>query len=304
MTATSHRPFTLANPHLRLFVGAVLISFSPVFVALADVSPTTSGFYRVFIGGVALSVFIYATGRRFNLPRTVWRALLLAAVAFAFDLWFWHRSIVYIGPGVATLLGNMQVFFMMAAGVFLLRQRPTVAQLVAVPLAIAGLAMIISPEWNGLTPNYRIGVVFGVLTAMSYASYMLCMRLVRLDSPYTVPMREVAAMSLIVTVLLGVTALAEGESLAITTGADLLWLSGYGLLCHASGLMFIVSSLNKVSTTEVGIALLLQPALSYLWDILLFDRPVSAIEIAGACIALFAIFLGAGLRSNKVQRAA
>ena len=42
----------LRGPHLRLFVGAVLISLSPVWVKLVSVSPTTSGFYRVAIGSV------------------------------------------------------------------------------------------------------------------------------------------------------------------------------------------------------------------------------------------------------------
>ena len=46
----------LSNPRLRLFVGATMISFSPVWVKLVSVSPTTSGFYRVCIGGVALAL--------------------------------------------------------------------------------------------------------------------------------------------------------------------------------------------------------------------------------------------------------
>ena len=45
----------LGNPTLRLFIGAALISLSPVWVKLVEVSPTTSGFYRVVIGGFALA---------------------------------------------------------------------------------------------------------------------------------------------------------------------------------------------------------------------------------------------------------
>ena len=297
----------LNSPHLRLFAGAVMISFSPVFVNLASVSPTASGFYRVLIGGVALAGFIVLTGRKLSFSRNIWRALIGAAVFFSLDLWFWHRSIVYIGPGLSTLLGNLQVFFMMAAGALLLKQRPSAVQLLAVPLAVLGLAMIVGPDWNEAQPSYRLGVLFGVLTAVSYAGYMLCMRLARLESTHAVPMREVAATSLMVTVILGVTALAEGESLAITSANDLAWLLAYGLLCHAIGWMFIASSLAMVTTTEVGIALLLQPALSYVWDILFFGRPVTGVEISGALITLFAIFLGAtrvqGRRSRRAVKA-
>ncbi len=289
----------LANPHIRLFAGAIMISFSPVFVNLVSVSPTTSGFYRVAIGGMALTAFIFLTGRRISFPRAVWWALGLSAVFFSLDLWFWHRSIVYIGPGLSTLIANLQVFFMMAAGAIMLRQRPTLLQLIAVPLAIFGLSLIVGTDWDSLNPDYRIGVVFGVLTAMSYAGYMLSMRKARLDAEHAVPMREVAVMSLLVAVFLGAAAMVEGESLVIPSVSDAGWLAAYGLLCHAVGLMFIASSLAKVTTTETGIALLLQPSLSYVWDIVFFDRPVTTIEITGAIITLFAIFLGSTRRSKQ-----
>ena len=113
------------NPRVRLFAGAVLISFSPVFVKLVSVSPTTSGFYRVFLGGIALALFLLLTGRKLSFTKRAWTALILSAVFFALDLWFWHRSIMYVGPGLATLLANFQVFIMIAAGVVLLSQRPT-----------------------------------------------------------------------------------------------------------------------------------------------------------------------------------
>lgn len=290
---------SLSSPHLRLFVGATLISFSPVFVNLVSVSPTTSGFYRVLIGGLALLGFILVTGRRISFSKNVWRALVFSAVFFALDLWFWHRSILYIGPGLSTLLANLQVFFMMAAGALFLRQRPTRVQLIAVPLAVTGLLLIVGPDWQALKPGYRAGVVLGVLTAMSYAGYMLSMRAARVSAEHAVPMREVAVMSLVVAAILGASAIVEGETLAVSAWSDFGWLLAYGLLAHAVGLMFIASSLARVTTTEVGIALLLQPSLSFLWDIVIFGREVTPLEASGAALTLFAIWLGSRARSKK-----
>ena len=130
----------LQSPRLRLFIGAALISLSPVWVKLVEVSPTTSGFYRVLIGGMALAVYMLARRQRLQLSRNVWLMIIVAAVFLTLDLWFWHRSIIYIGPGLATLLANFQVFFMMLAGIALLRQMPSPIQLVAVPMALLGLA--------------------------------------------------------------------------------------------------------------------------------------------------------------------
>ncbi len=291
----------IANPRLRLFAGAIMISFSPVWVKLVDVSPTTSGFYRVAIGGAALALFLMATGKRLTLSKRAWKILTASAVFFALDLWFWHRSIDYVGPGLATLLGNFQVFFMMLAGALLLRQRPRAVQLFAIPLALVGLGLIVGFDWNNLPADYRLGVVFGLLTAVVYAGYMLTMRAARTDSSDPLPIREVAVISIGSALLLGLAAIAEGESLLIPGFQDAVWLAAYGVLSHCIGLLLIASSLLKVSTTEAGLALLLQPILSFTWDVVFFARPMSPVELSGAAIALFAIYLGTRQTSKQVQ---
>jgi drug/metabolite transporter (DMT)-like permease len=288
------------NPRLRLFAGAALISLSPVWVKLVDVSATTSGFYRVFIGGIALSVFLLVSGRRLQFSKRIWQLLGLAAVFFALDLWFWHRSIIFVGPGLSTLLANFQVFILMLAGVLVLRQRPTVVQMIAVPLALLGLTLIVGFDWRSLPENYRLGVIYGLLTAVVYASYLLTMRFVRKDIESGMPTREVAVVSIVAAAMLGVSALLEGQSLAVPTVSDVGWLVAYGVLSHTLGYILIVSSLPQVSTTEAGLALLLQPTLSFVWDVLFFARPMSASELAGAAIALFAIFLGSRQASKQV----
>ena len=270
-----------------------------MLVRLVSVSPTTSGFYRLVLGGIALAVYLLATGRKLSFSKAAWSALIGSALFFALDLWFWHRSIIYVGPGLATLLANFQVFFMTAAGVILLRQRPSGIQLIAIPLAMLGLAMIIGLDWQGLQQDYRIGVIFGLLTAVCYAGYLLTMRQARTGSPHAVPSREIAVLSLIAASVLGLAAIAEGESLAIPNINDAIWLACYGILVHAVGLMLIASSLAKVSTTEVGLALLLQPSLSFTWDILFFDRQLTVIEGFGAAIALAAIYLGSRQSSQQ-----
>ncbi len=280
------------NPRLGLFAGAALISLSPVWVKLVDVSATTSAFYRVFFGAVALVLYLLASRQKLRFSNRVWMILVVAIVLFALDLWFWHRSIIFVGPGLATLLGNFQVFILMLAGVLILGQRPTAVQLIAVPLALFGLALIVGFDWRSLPPDYRMGVVYGLLTALAYGSYLLTMRFVRRDVAAGLPTREIAVVSIGSAIILGFSAMAEGQSLAIPTIADAGWLVAYGVLSHCLGYIFIISNLPKVTTTEAGLALLLQPILSFVWDVLFFARAMTPMELAGAAIALFAIYLG------------
>src|SRR5690606_28025540 len=97
---------------LELALGAALISTTSLFVKFAHVGPTVSAFYRMAFGGIMLLGCLFALGlwRRLRWSDIGW--LTLPALAFALDLGLWHRSILYVGPGLATLLGNFQVFLM------------------------------------------------------------------------------------------------------------------------------------------------------------------------------------------------
>ena len=288
----------LKGPHLRLFLGAVLISLSPVWVKLVSVSPTTSGFYRVAIGSVTVVLLMIFARQKLRLSKRAWFLVGLAGAFFSLDLFFWHRSIIYVGPGLSTLLANFQVFILMTAGVVFLRQKPSATQLLAVPLALLGLLMIIGVDWESLPGDYRLGVIFGLLTAIMYAGYLLSLRASRVDSESRLPLAEVAVVSIVCTLLLVVIAQVEGVSLAVPDTADIKWLLCYGILSHSFGALLLASSLPHVSTTEAGLALLLQPTLSFLWDVLFFGRPMQPVEIAGAAIALTAIYLGSRVRGQ------
>lgn len=291
----------LANPTLRLFIGAALISLSPVWVRLVSVSATTSAFWRLAIGGVVIAAYLGVTRKRPQFGARVWGLLVLAAFFLAADLWFYHRSIDFVGPGLATLLANFQVFVMAAAGFLILRQRPTALQLVAIPLALAGLALIVGLDWRALPEDYRRGIVFGLAAAVTYAAYLLAMRSSRRAATTRVPSREIAVVSLCGAVMLGASAAGEGVSLAIPHAPDLAWLVCYGVLSHGLGMLFITSSLPHVTTAQAGLALLLQPTLSFVWDVALFARPMRPSEFIGAALALFAIYLGS--RSKQLQGA-
>jgi drug/metabolite transporter (DMT)-like permease len=289
----------LANPTLRLFIGAALISLSPVWVRLVDVAPSTSGFYRVLFGGAALVIYLLVTRRRLHMTRRTWLLLIIASVFLSLDLWFWHRSIIYIGPGLSTLLANFQVFIMMIVGIVFLRQMPRPVQMFAVPLAFMGLILIVGLDWDALPKDYKLGIIFGLLTAAAYASYLLTLRKIRETSTFRVPTREMAVVSVICAVMLAASVLAEGESLAIPTIEDMGWLVAYGVLSHCLGWLFIASSLSEVSTVEAGLALLLQPTLSFVWDVLFFSRSMTGVELVGAGIALVAIYLGSARTASK-----
>ncbi|HET6405009.1 MAG TPA: EamA family transporter [Candidatus Thermoplasmatota archaeon] len=159
-------------------VGGVLaISFSAIFVRAADVSPGTSAFFRVLYAIPVLLVFFLLQPEKDARPPRDRLIALAAGAFFALDLHFWHRSIGYIGAGLATVIGNLQVVLVAVVAWVALRERPTRAALVALPIALAGLALTTGlgrADAYGSDPV--LGAAFGILTAFAYTGYLLLLR--------------------------------------------------------------------------------------------------------------------------------
>lgn len=284
---------------LRLVFGVVMISLGGVFVKLVDVDPTATAFYRMLFGGLVLTGITLARreslwfGARFMLPA------LLAAIWFAADLYFWHRSILYVGPGLSTLLANFQVFLLALAGVLLYRERPRPALLVAIALAFGGLVMLVLPEWLSLGSDYRLGVIFGLVTAVCYAGYTLTLRASRLGNSSASNYANMAVLSLACAAVLGPLTVVGGESLFIPSWQDLGWLLAYGIAAQLLGWVLISHSLPKLNASTVGLVLLLQPVGAFVWDFTLFDRRLEAVQFIGGALALVAIYLGSQRKAVK-----
>jgi drug/metabolite transporter (DMT)-like permease len=287
----------IAHPELQIVAGSVLISFSAVFVKLAHTGPTASGVYRNLFGALALLVLVAVRRDRVwnGMRRLRWA--LIAGVCFAADIYFWHRSILHVGPGLATILGNFQVFFLAAVGILVFRERATWRFLSAVPLAVLGLFLLVGLHWGDFDASYRRGVLYGLLTAISYALYLLSLRGARRERERVSAVANLAVVSALTALLLAAAARAGGESLRIPDARSALVLVAYGVLCQALGWILISRTFHLVEASRASLILLLQPALTFLWDVVFFARPTTALEAGGALLAITAIYMGSVRRT-------
>ena len=282
---------------MSLTIGAVLISFSGVWVKVAHVAPNVSAFYRVFIGGTALVVAALYR-RELHWPGIRHLLLsLLCGLLLALDLWLYHFSIQYIGPGLGTILPNFQVFILAAAGILFLREPLRLIYLISLPLAFTGLFMIVGINWSQLEPTYRIGVMYGLAAAVCYAGFLLSLRQLQADQMGTSFFYVLMMVSLTTAAFLGADIVYNRDSFQIPDLQSLLALLALGLLSHTIGWLLITNALPKIRASFSGLILLLQPALAFVWDVLFFQRPTTLLNWLGVMIALVAIYMGMARRS-------
>ena len=297
MKNLSQYHITLAN----ILVGACFISFSGIWVAWSGVNPTVSAFYRVFFGALFLMVpcIIHSQFRKLDLPKVM--MVSLCGLCFAADLLCWHSSINYIGPGLATIIGNFQVFILTLISFLFFGEKITIRFLVSVPLAILGLLLIIGFSWSKLPSGYATGIWLGIATAVFYSGFILSLG--KIQKMFNEPLFffNLLLVSIASATFLGGVILFTGSDFTIPTLSSLGSLLGLALLSQTIGWNFISKGLAKIAPFIAGIILLLQPALAFIWDVLIFNRQTFLINWLGVIIALSAIYMGMTSTGKKAK---
>jgi drug/metabolite transporter (DMT)-like permease len=217
-----------------------------------------------------------------------WPLLLAAALAFAGDLAFWHKSIQLTSVANATLLANLASIFVTLAAWILLRQRPTPMFLAGLAAALAGAALLVHTSLD-FSPTARAGDALGVVTAMFYAGYLLAVKALRDRGEVTLHLMAVT--TTITALLLLPVALAAGEQMIPHSAAGWWLLIGLALVSHAAGQGLIAFALAHLPAAFSSVSLLFQPVMAALFAWLLLAEPLAPLQVAGGLVVLFGIYL-------------
>jgi drug/metabolite transporter (DMT)-like permease len=276
-------------PTARVALGAATISFAAVVMKLVVMPPTLVALWRAVFACLALVALALLAGRH-RTGASSWRGPLwsaLSGAAFAGDLFVWHRSILTVGAGTATLLANTQVLWVTALGALVLGERPGARLWLSAVMAVAGVSLL-SGAWGGAALPWD-GVAYGLGTGVFYAAYYLCLRQSQREAG-ALPREANLALSAgtcgLFLLLLG---FLEGVPPVVPHGANLAWLLVLGMIIHVGGWLAIQGGMAALPAARGSIILLLQPTLACLWGVLFFDEPLWGMRLVGVALTLLAI---------------
>ena len=213
-------------------------------------------------------------------------------MCFAVDLITFHYAVDVIGAGLATVMGNLQVVIVALVAWALFGERPRNEVLAALPVMLLGVVLIsgvIGAGAYGVDP--QLGVAIGVLTATSYAGYLLIIRRATPDRRAAAP---VAIATAVTAVCAGLFGTAVGD-LDLTPGmpAD-AYLIALGILSQSVGYLAIQVSLPRLPAVVASVLLLVQPVTTvFLGAILLRELP-SPFQLVGVALVIGGIALATG----------
>ena len=274
------------RPRLAALLGATCIAFSGIFYRWAEVSPSTGTVFRALFGLPLLGFVAWLEHRRYGgLPARTVGLALIAGVFFAGDLTFWHHAIAYVGAGLATVLGNLQVLVVGVVAWMAFGERPSRNTFVALPIVLVGVALIsgaIGDRAFGANP--ALGVALGLATAFCYAAYLLIIR--RGGSDLRRPAGPVAIATVSTAVVAAVAGLIVGDLDPTPAPASLTWLAVLGLTSQSLGYLLISLSLPRLPAVLTSIILLAQPVMTVVLAIGLLHEAPTVSQLFGVVLVI------------------
>ena len=212
------------------------------------------------------------------------RLVALAGVFFAADLILWHYAIENVGAGLATVLGNLQVVLVPLIAWLVLSERPGGPILVALPVVLTGVVLISGAlEEGAYGSDPAAGVVFGALTGISYAGFILLLRRGNRDDRRPAgPLFDATAVAAVVSVGAG---LVIGDVSLVPSWPAHAWLVLLALSSQVLGWLLISVSLPRLPAALTSLLLCIQPVGSVLLGVVLLGEEPSWLQFVGVgCI--------------------
>lgn len=284
-TKIFHQQSPKALAFLALIAGNIAIAFGPLLVRYADSGPIATGFWRLALA----TPFLFLVGHRFGFRLSTVRPqtfvfILIAGVFFGIDIIAWHIGIFQTKLGNATLFANCASLLLVIYGVVVARKLPGKWQIASVVLAFVGAALLMGQSLE-LSPVHFAGDLLCLGAGLTYTVYLLMMMQVREN---TESWGSLAMASTVAALVLLPAALFAGEQIIPTVWWPVLLLAftsqflGQGCLTYA---------LPHFSPLVIGLALLLQPALSATAGWVAFGEALTLLDFTGSLLVMAALVL-------------
>jgi len=290
--ALCHNPACLSmnlSPYVTLVLAVLLVSVGAILVRLAGAPPLAVSFYRMAIATLILGPFAWGDARRSwpTLPRRPRLLLVAAGVALALHFATWIASLSHTSVAASVLLVNTAPLFAIVMSRVFLHEKPPLAVQIAIPIAMAGAAVIALGE-RASSPASLFGNLLAVAGAVTLATYQVIGRGLRDTLPLKAYMLAVWGTAMLtLAVLMAAFGTRFGNYpvrtwLLFTALAVVPTLGGHGLANRA---------LRSLPAPTVGLFLLGEPVIASLLALALFGETPGPTTLAGGAVVLVALGL-------------
>lgn len=267
----------------------MLIGLSPILIKLADAPGIITTFYRMAIGGIALTpIFIISRIRnKTTLPRKGILYACLGGLLLGADMALWTTGIVASNATLPTLVGNLAPLWVGIGAFFLFKEKQNLGFWLGVFISILGIGLLIAKDI--MQPGATLhGIILGLLAGIFYAGYQLSTQAGR-NHLNTISYLYISTLATAATA--GILALIF--RLNFTGYSNETW--GYwvamGLGIQVVGWFLINFAQGKLPASVVSPTLLGQPIVTAIIAMLFLGESFTVWHISGGIVIIIGIYL-------------
>ncbi|MFK0162606.1 DMT family transporter [Rhizobium sp. NPDC090279] len=274
---------------VAMILAALAMSISPSLVRLADVGPFASAFWRVLLALPILWIWMrYAEAAKADAPRASFTIpTILAGLAFAGDLFFWHLSIMQTTIANATFFATMAPLWVVIFGWLLLRQRVDRTTLLGLLVCLAGGAALVVQSL-AFNPSRAVGDALAIITGAFFGLYFLAVGAAR---PRTNAARVTFELSIITAAILFLIAFFFEPRILPQSISGWGALLALGLISHAGGQGLLSVALGKLPTVFSSLVIFLEAITAALFAWVLFGEDVTLMQALGGIVIVVGIWI-------------
>ncbi len=277
-----------------LLGAGIAVGFSPILARVSDLAPLASGFYRLAFAVVAIWLAIRLSGGELQPFGAMTRGdrirMVLAGIAFAADIAFWHLAIAHTTVLEATLLASTVPIIVTVASVFFFGEKIKPLFVIGLAVALAGVVTLALQRTGALAmpPDRLLGGVYAVMAASFYAAYLLLITKVRRNSSTGTIMLTTTLVS-----ALAILPFAWALSPTMESGSLNGWLIliALAVVSHAGGQGMMTFALAHLPTSFSSMMGLMQTAVAAVVAWLILSEPLTLMMLASGAAILAGIWI-------------
>jgi len=279
-----------ALPFAALVLGALAMAISPTFVRLAEVGPFASAFWRA--AGALPLLWLWAAyearsaGEPLRTTFSIDTPIVIAGLAFAGDLLFWHLAILHTTVANATFLANLAPVWVALGSGWLIGEAVGRRTAWGLLICVAGIIVLVGTSYS-FAPERLLGDACGVVTSLFFGIYFLAVRRGRRAS--TGAGRTVFLTALITSLALLIVALLFEDRMLPDTPGGAAALAGLALVSHAGGQGFLIYALGHLPAAFSSLVIFIEAPSAALFGWIFLGEPMTLLQIAGGALILLGI---------------
>lgn len=275
-----------------LLIGATAVSFSGIFVKISELGPSATGFHRLFLALPLLLLWQGIEARhQTRAPakpaalRDFW-ILCLPGLYLAADLVCWHWSIRLTTAATATLLGNTAPIFVTLTAWLLYGERFRPGFVIGLVVALGGVTALLGSA--NLDPTHLIGNLAGIGAGITYAGYLMTLKIARKRFSTAQVMSWTAISG---TVIMLIAALVSGESLLPPSLEGWAILIGLAWVSQVGGQSMIAWALHHLPIAFSSVSMLVNPVATFFLAWFLIGERLTPWQILAGVVVLIGILI-------------